>query len=48
MLPTALGPAIAGFSETPVEVMLNPGGRLWVDRRSEGLSDTGEPLKLYH
>lgn len=42
MLRTALGPAIAGFLEDPgvVEVMLNPDGRLWIDRLSEGLSDT--------
>lgn len=46
MLRTALGPAIARFLEDPsiVEVMLNPDGRLWIDRLSEGLSDTGEVL----
>lgn len=46
MLRTALGPAIARFLEDPVtvEVMLNPDGRLWIDRLSEGLSDTGEML----
>lgn len=46
MLRTALGPAIAVFLEDPgvVEVMLNPDGRLWIDRLSEGLSDTGERL----
>jgi len=46
MLRTALGTAIAGFLEDPqvVEVMLNPDGRLWIDRLSEGLSDTGERL----
>jgi type IV secretion system protein TrbB len=46
MLRTALGPAIAGFLEDPqvVEVMLNPDGRLWIDRLSEGLSDTGMEL----
>ena len=46
MLRTALGPAIAGFLEDPsvVEVMLNPDGRLWIDRLSEGLSDTGARL----
>ena len=34
MLRTALGPAIAGYLEDPgiVEVMLNPDGRLWIDR----------------
>lgn len=44
MLRTALGPAIAGFLEDPaiVEVMLNPDGRLWVDRLKEGLSATDE------
>jgi type IV secretion system protein TrbB len=42
MLSTALGPAIAGFLEDPsvVEVMLNPDGRLWIDRLSEGLVET--------
>ena len=46
MLRTALGPAIARFLEdaTVVEVMLNPDGRIWIDRLSEGLSDTGERL----
>lgn len=46
MLRTALGPAIAGFLEDPaiVEVMLNPDGRLWIDRLAEGLADTGERL----
>lgn len=46
MLRTALGPAIARFLEDPavVEVMLNPDGRLWVDRLSDGLSDTGERI----
>ncbi|WP_255609265.1 P-type conjugative transfer ATPase TrbB [Methylosinus sp. Sm6] len=46
MLRTALGPAIAGFlgDAGVVEVMLNPDGRLWIDRLSEGLSDTGERL----
>lgn len=46
MLRTALGPAIARFLEDPmtVEVMLNPDGRLWIDRLSEGLADTGETL----
>ncbi len=46
MLRTALGPDIAGWLENPavVEVMLNPDGRLWVDRLSEGLADTGQRL----
>ena len=46
MLRTALGPAIARFLEDAsiVEVMLNPDGRLWIDRLSEGRADTGELL----
>ena len=46
MLRTALGPAIGRLLEDPavVEVMLNPDGRLWIDRLSKGLSDTGERL----
>jgi len=46
MLRTALGPAIAAWLEDPgvVEVMLNPDGRLWVDRLTEGLIDTSERL----
>jgi type IV secretion system protein TrbB len=46
MLRTALGPAIARFLDDPaiVEVMLNPDGRLWIDRLSTGLTDTGERL----
>jgi hypothetical protein len=36
MLRTALGPAISGYLEDPsiVEVILNPDGRLWIDRLS--------------
>jgi type IV secretion system protein VirB11 len=46
MLRTALGTAIARFLEdtSVVEVMLNPDGRIWIDRLSEGLADTGEML----
>jgi P-type conjugative transfer ATPase TrbB len=46
MLRTALGPSIAAWLEDPIiiEVMLNPDGRLWVDRLSDGLADTGERL----
>lgn len=46
MLRTALGPAIARFLDDPaiVEIMMNPDGRIWVDRLSEGLADTGEML----
>src|ERR1700730_3595774 len=46
MLRTALGPAIARWLEDPrvAEVMLNPDGRLWIDRLAEGLDDSGERL----
>ena len=46
MLRTALGPAIALWLEDAsiVEVMLNPDGRLWIDRLAGGLVDTGERL----
>ena len=43
MLRTALGPSIASWLEDSavIEVMLNPDGRLWIDRLGEGISDTG-------
>ena len=43
MLRTALGPTIAGYLEDPgvAEVMLNPDGRLWIDRLAGGLENTG-------
>src|SRR3979490_3550338 len=43
MLRPARGPAISAYLEDPsiVEVMLNPDGRLWIDRLSGGLEDTG-------
>jgi type IV secretion system protein VirB11 len=46
MLRTALGSAIAGWLEERdvVEVMLNPDGRLWLDRLGGGLTDTGARL----
>lgn len=46
MLRTALGSSIAAWLEDPVviEVMLNPDGRLWVDRLGEGVTDTGQVL----
>src|ERR1700758_3365011 len=46
MLRTAFGPAIARFLEDPaiIEGMLNPDGRLWIDRLSSGLTETGENL----
>ena len=42
MLRTALGCEIARWLEEPavIEVMLNPDGRLWVDRLGEGLAAT--------
>jgi type IV secretion system protein TrbB len=47
MLRTALGPLIAGHLEdaSVVEVMLNPDGRLWIDRLSSGLLDTGARIE---
>jgi len=46
MLRTALGSSIAAWLDDPavIEVMLNPDGRLWVDRLGDGISDTGELL----
>lgn len=46
MLRSALGPAVARYLEDAavIEVMLNPDGRLWIDRLSGGLEDTGQQL----
>ena len=46
MLRTALGPAITRFLDDPaiVEVMLNPDGRIWVDRLAEGMAGTEEMI----
>lgn len=46
MLRTAMGASIAGWLTEPavIEVMLNPDGRLWVDRLGEGITDSGERL----
>ena len=46
MLRTALGPHVGAWLDDPsvVEIMLNPDGRLWLDRLREGLADTGERL----
>ena len=46
MLRTALGNSIAAWLDDPavIEVMLNPDGRLWLDRLGEGISDTGLSL----
>ncbi|KQW72227.1 conjugal transfer protein TrbB [Phenylobacterium sp. Root77] len=42
MLRTAMGPQIAAWLDDPavVEVMLNPDGRLWTDRQTQGLCAT--------
>ena len=47
MLRTAMGPAIAEALADPrtVEVMVNPDGRLWLDRLGEGRSDTGTVIE---
>jgi type IV secretion system protein TrbB len=46
MLRTALGPEIAAWLEEPsvIEVMLNPDGRLWVDRLGSGIADAGSDM----
>jgi P-type conjugative transfer ATPase TrbB len=43
MLRTALGGAIAEWLADPtvIEIMLNPDGRLWVDRLGVGITDSG-------
>ena len=43
MLRTALGAVIGGYLEDPgiVEVILNPDGRLWIDRLAGRIEDTG-------
>jgi P-type conjugative transfer ATPase TrbB len=46
MLRSALGPAVGAWLEdlSVGEIMLNPDGRLWVDRLAGGLEDTGQRL----
>lgn len=46
MLRTAMGPVIASALEDPdvVEIMLNPDGKLWVDRLSSGRAPLGAAL----
>ncbi|WP_260929135.1 P-type conjugative transfer ATPase TrbB [Novosphingobium sp. 9] len=46
MLRTAMGDDIARWLSDPgvIEVMLNPDGRLWVDRLSSGMADSGAQL----
>ena len=43
---TALGPEITAWLEdaSVIEVMLNPDGRLWVDRLGAGIADTGKGM----
>ncbi len=43
MLKTALGPSITSALTDPkvIEVMVNPDGKLWLDRHGEGRVDTG-------
>ena len=47
MLRTAFGPAIAAALADPrvIEVMLNPDGRLWLDKVGVGRIDTGERVE---
>ncbi len=46
MLRTALGPQITEWldDDSVVEIMLNPDGRLWLDRLTSGLEDAGKRL----
>lgn len=46
MLRTAMGPAIAAALADPavIEVMVNPDGRLWIDRHGDGRIDAGERI----
>ncbi|MFN3226289.1 MAG: P-type conjugative transfer ATPase TrbB [Hyphomicrobiales bacterium] len=46
MLRTAMGPAIANALTDPtvIEVMVNPDGKLWIDRHGDGRIDTGAVL----
>ena len=46
MLRTAFGPAIAVALADPavIEVMVNPDGRLWLDKVGLGRVDTGERI----
>lgn len=46
MLKTAMGPAINEALGDPavIEVMVNPDGRLWIDRLGDGRSDAGQRI----
>ena len=48
MLRTAFGPAIAAALTDPavIEVMVNPDGRLWLDKTGTGRIDTGERVAV--
>ena len=46
MLRTALGPEIEAWlcDASVIEVMLNPDGRVWIDRLGSGIADTGRTM----
>ena len=46
MLRTAFGPTIAAALSDPtvIEVMVNPDGKLWIERATDGRRDTGERI----
>ena len=46
MLRTAFGPTIAAALADPtvIEVMVNPDGKLWIERATVGRQDTGERI----
>jgi type IV secretion system protein VirB11 len=49
MLRTAMGPVIGAALRDPavIEVMVNPDGRLWLDRHGEGRVDTAETVAAH-
>jgi type IV secretion system protein VirB11 len=48
MLRTAFGDAIADWLADPeiIEIMLNPDGRLWIDRLGQGIAESGQTMTL--
>lgn len=46
MLRSGVGPKIVGWLADPeiIEIMLDPDGRLWIDRLGKGVTDSGESL----
>jgi P-type conjugative transfer ATPase TrbB len=46
MLTTALGPVIGGLmdDESVIEIMVNPDGKIWIDRLGQGRSCTGHVM----